>query len=40
MKRSKFAEEQVAYVLRQAESGTAVEDIYRSMDISQATFYI
>ena len=27
-------------VLRQAESGTAVEDICRSMGISQATFYI
>ena len=40
MKRSKFTEEQVAYVLRQAESGTAVEDICRSMGISQATFYI
>jgi len=39
MKRSKFTEEQVAYVLRQAESGTAVEDICRSMSISQATFY-
>ena len=39
MKRSKFTEEQVAYVLRQAESGTAVEDICRNMGISQATFY-
>lgn len=40
MKRSKFTEEQVAYALRQAESGTAVEDICRSMGVSQATFYI
>ena len=40
MKRSKFTEEQVTYVLRQAESGTAVEDVCRSMGISQATFYI
>jgi len=37
---SKFTEEQVTYVLRQAEAGTAVEDICRSMGISQATFYI
>ena len=40
MKRSKFTEEQVTYVLRQAESGTAVEDVCRSIGISQATFYI
>jgi putative transposase len=40
MKRSKFTEEQVTYVLRQAEAGTAVEDICRNMGISQATFYI
>jgi putative transposase len=40
MKRSKFTEEQVAYVLRQAGSGTAVKDICRRMGISQATFYI
>ena len=40
MKKSKFTEEQVTYVLRQAESGTAVEDVCRSIGISQATFYI
>jgi putative transposase len=40
MKRSKFTEEQVTYVLRQAQAGTAVEDICRSMGLSQATFYI
>ena len=40
MKRSKFTEEQVTYVLRQTESGTAVEDVCRSIGISQATFYI
>ena len=40
MKRSQFTEEQVTYVLRQAESGTAVEDVCRSIGISQATFYI
>lgn len=40
MKKSRFSEEQVAYVLRQADSGTPVEDVCRSMGISQATFYI
>ena len=39
MKRSKFSEEQVAYVLRQAESGTAVGDVCRQVGISEATFY-
>lgn len=39
MKRSKFTEEQVTYFFRQAESGTAVEDVCRSIGISQATFY-
>lgn len=39
MKRSKFTEEQVNYVFRHAESGTAVEYVCRSIGISQATFY-
>jgi len=39
MKRSKFTEEQVTYVLRQAESGTVVKDVCRSIGISQVTFY-
>jgi hypothetical protein len=40
MKKSRFTEEQGTYALRQAEGGTAVEDICRSLGISQATFYI
>lgn len=40
MKKSRFTEEQVTYALRQAKSGTAVEDVCRSLGISQATFYI
>ena len=39
MKKSKFTEEQIAFALKQAESGTTVEDICRKMGISQATFY-
>jgi hypothetical protein len=27
LKKSKFSEEQIAYVLRQAESGTAIADV-------------
>lgn len=36
---SKFSEEQVAYALRQAESGTAVADVCRQLGVSEATFY-
>ena len=40
MKRSKFSEEQVAYALRQAESGSPVGDVCRQLGVSEATFYI
>ena len=39
MKKSKFTEEQIAFALKQAESGTRVEELCRKMGISQATFY-
>ena len=39
MKKSKFSEEQIAFALRQAESGTPPEEICRKLAISQATFY-
>ena len=39
MKRSKFSEEQVAYALRQAESGTPVGDVCRQLGVTEATFY-
>jgi putative transposase len=39
MRKSKFSEEQIAFALRQAESGTPPEEIYRKLGISQATFY-
>jgi len=39
MKKSKFTEEQIAFALKQAESGPTVEEICRRMGISQATFY-
>ena len=39
MKRSRFSEEQIAYVLRLAESGTPVVDVYREIGVSEATYY-
>lgn len=39
MKRSKFSEAQIAFILRQAEEGTAVGEVCRKAGISEATFY-
>jgi putative transposase len=39
MRRSRFSEAQIAFVLRQAEEGTKVEEVCRKAGISQATFY-
>ena len=40
MKKSRYTEEQIAYVLRQADSGTPVADVCRSIGVSEATFYV
>jgi len=40
VKISKFSEEQIAYALRQAESGTAVADVCRPLCISEAMFSV
>lgn len=37
MKRSRFSEEQIAYTLRLAESGTPVVDVCRQIGVSGAT---
>lgn len=39
MKRKRFTEAQIVFALRQAESGTAVEEVMRKLEISEATFY-
>ena len=39
MKRSRFTEEQIIAVLREAESGTPVKDLCRRAGISTVTFY-
>jgi putative transposase len=39
MKRSRFSEEQIIAVLREAESGTAVKDLCRRAGVSTVTFY-
>lgn len=39
MKKSRFTEEQIAYALRLADSGTPVVDVCRQIGISEATFY-
>ena len=42
MKRSKFSEDQIAFALKQAELGTAVDEVCRKMGmgICEATFYL
>jgi len=39
MKKSKFTEQQIAFALQQAESGTTVAEVCRKMGIAEATFY-
>jgi putative transposase len=39
MKKSKFTEEQIAFALRQAETGMPVKEVIRKMGIAEQTFY-
>lgn len=39
MKASKFSDAQIAFVLKQAEDGTAIGEVCRKAGISEATFY-
>ena len=39
MKQKRYTDEQIAFALRQAESGTAVMEICRKLGVSEPTFY-
>lgn len=39
MKKSRFTDQQIAFALQQAESGTSVDEVCRKLGISQATFF-
>ena len=39
MRRSRFSEQQIAFILRQAEEGTTVEEVCRKAGISVQTYY-
>jgi putative transposase len=39
MKTSRFSEQQIAFILKQAEDGTTVEEVCRKVGISVQTYY-
>ena len=39
MKKSKYTDEQIAFAVKQTETGTRSEEVCRKMGISQATLY-
>lgn len=39
MKKSKFTEQQIAFAIKQSESGVKVTEVCRKMGISEATFF-
>jgi putative transposase len=39
MKKSKFTDQHIAFALKQAETGTPVDEVCRKLGISQQTFY-
>ena len=39
MKKSRFSEQQIAFILRQAEEGTRVKEVCRKAGVSEATYY-
>ena len=39
MRKSKFTESQIAFALKQAETGTPVSEVTRKMGVTEQTFY-
>jgi len=39
LRKSRYTDEQIAFALRQAETGTPVKEMIRKMGISEQTFY-
>ena len=39
MKRSKFSEQQIAFILRQVEEGVPIGEVCRKVGISEQTYY-
>ncbi|QFT61990.1 Transposase [Roseivivax sp. THAF30] len=39
MKKSRFSEQQIAFILKQADDGLSVEEVCRKAGISQQTYY-
>lgn len=39
MKKSRFSEQQIAFILKQADDGIGVEEVCRKASISQQTYY-
>ena len=40
MRRSKFSESQIVFVLKQVETGTPLREVCRKIGISESTFYL
>lgn len=40
MKKSRFSEEQIAFAIREVESGRAPAEVCRQLGVSEATFYL
>ena len=39
MRKTRYTDEQIAFALRQAETGTPVKEVIRKMDICEQTYY-